>query len=233
MTFEFEHIIKYKLADERIRDNRYNSQYYNTEGNTRDGDVLIKFTVEKYAREEDQHNRDILFDRARNIGARYVIHGCRGPQIVIPHLLDSNAGLFNDYEDQFKLIWERESKYHAYSDIRNFKSDRATAISCRGYRRRDGHVMPGNTGMYDVETLKKITGRQNILKRLWDLGFLGYRGTVLYAAEHRDGSPQDVLKYLQIKPMLRTLSWNSPLVKAVASGMNKLGRDCDWPQDVR
>jgi hypothetical protein len=231
--FEFEHIVKYKQADERIRVNRYNSQYYNTEGFTRDGDVLIKFTVEKYAREEDQHNRDILFERARNIGAQYIIQGYRGPQIVIPYLLDGNAGLFDDYEENFQTSWNKEVNYMAYLDVRGFRSDRATAISCAGYRRRDGHVMPGSTGVYDVATGKKITGRQNILQRLWDLGFLGNRGVVLYAADYRDGSPEDVLRYIQVKPMLKTLSWNSPLVKGLDLGMTKISRACDWPDAIR
>jgi len=231
--FEFEHIVKYKQADERIRVNRYNSPYYNTEGSSRDGDVLIKFTVEKYAREEDQHNRDILFDRARKIGAQFIIQGYRGPQIVIPYLLDGNAGLFDDYEENFQTSWNKEVNYMAYLDIRGFRSDRATAISCAGYRRRDGHVMPGSTGVYDVATGKKITGRQNILQRLWDLGFLGNRGVVLYAADYRDGSPEDVLRYIQVKPMLKTLSWNSPLVKGLDLGMTKISRACDWPDAIR
>jgi len=231
--FEFEHIVKYKQADERIRVNRYNSQYYNIEGFTRDGDVLIKFTVEKYAKQEDQHNRDILFDRARKIGAQFIIQGYRGPQIVIPYLLDGNAGLFDDYEENFQTSWNKEINYMSYLDVRAFRSDRATAISCAGYRRRDGHVMPGSTGVYDVATGKKITGRQNILQRLWDLGFLGNRGVVLYAADYRDGSPEDVLRYIQVKPMLKTLSWNSPLVKGLDSGMTKISRACDWPDAIR
>jgi hypothetical protein len=231
--FEFEHIVKYKQADERIRVNRYGSPYYNTEGSSRDGDVLIKFTVEKYAREEDQHNRDILFDRARKIGAQFIIQGYRGPQIVIPYLLDGNAGLFDDYEENFQTSWNKEVNYMAYLDVRGFRSDRATAISCAGYRRRDGHVMPGSTGVYDVATGKKITGRQNILQRLWDLGFLGNRGVVLYAADYRDGSPEDVLRYIQVKPMLKTLSWNSPLVKGLDLGMTKISRACDWPDAIR
>jgi hypothetical protein len=189
--------------------------------------------VEKYAREEDQHNRDILFDRARKIGAQFIIQGYRGPQIVIPYLLDGNAGLFDDYEENFQTSWNKEVNYMAYLDVRGFRSDRATAISCAGYRRRDGHVMPGSTGVYDVATGKKITGRQNILQRLWDLGFLGNRGVVLYAADYRDGSPEDVLRYIQVKPMLKTLSWNSPLVKGLDLGMTKISRACDWPDAIR
>jgi hypothetical protein len=93
--------------------------------------------------------------------------------------------------------------------------------------------MPGSTGVYDVATGKKITGRQNILQRLWDLGFLGNRGVVLYAADYRDGSPEDVLRYIQVKPMLKTLSWNSPLVKGLDLGMTKISRACDWPDAIR
>lgn len=233
MTFEFEHIVKYKIADERIRDNRYDSPYYNTEGHSRDGDVLIRFTAEKYAQEEDQHNQTILFDRAKDIGAQYLIQGQRGPQIVIPGLVDGPGKIFVDYEQQFKRTWEKESNFMSYLDMRSFNSNKATAISCRGYRRPNGHVMPGRTGVYDVATGVKITGRQNILRRFWDLGFLGDRGVVLYAASCRWGSPQDVQRYHEIKPILRTLSWDSPLVKGLNSGMNKIARACDWPQDIK
>lgn len=230
MSFEFEHIVKYKMANERIRANRYNNQYYNSEGHTRDGDILICFTVEKYALEEDQRNRARLLDSARSIGARYLIHGQRGPQIVIPGIVSGADKIFTDYQEQFKQAWETESNYMTYLDVRNYNSDRATAVSCRGYRRAYGHVMPGFTGVYDVATGNKLKGRQNILRALWDMGFLGDRGVVLYAANYRDGSPEDVRRYLQIKSLTKTLSRNSPIVKGLQSGMNKIYRACDWPQ---
>jgi hypothetical protein len=93
--------------------------------------------------------------------------------------------------------------------------------------------MPGVTGVYDVTTGRKITGRQNILRRLWDLGFLGDRGVVLYAADYGDGSPADVEMYKQIKPQVRTLAWNSPIVKGLASGIIKISKACDWPQEFK
>jgi len=230
--FEFEHIVKYKQADERMRANRYNSQYYNTEGFTRDGDVLIKFTVEKYAKQEDQHNQSLLLQRARDIGAQYLIQGQRGPQIVIPSLVDNATRVFLDYGTAYQETWEKSSeRYAGYIDTRSFNSDRATAVSCRGYRRPNGHVLPGSTGFYDVATGKKITGRQNIMQRLWDMGFLADRGIVLYAADYRDGSPADIAVYKEIKPKLANLAWNSQLVKALTTGASKIARACDWPRE--
>lgn len=232
--FQFEHIVKYKMADERIREHRYASQYYNSAGYSRDGDVLIRFTVEKNALEENQHNQRLLFERARSFGAQYLIQGQRGPQIVIPELVEDTVDIFNDYKEQLTDTWEKtDNRYYGYADIRSFRSDRATTVSCRGYRRLHGHVMPGSTGVYDVATGRKITGRQNILKRLWDLGFLGDRGVVLYAADYRDGSPADVEMYKQMRPHIKTLTWNSPLAKGLATGMNKISKACDWPQEFR
>ena len=232
--FRFDHIVKYKQADERIRQNRYDSQYYNSEGHSRDGDMLIRFTVVKYAEAEDQHNQALLLERARSRGAQYLIQGQRGPQIIIPGLVDGAAGIFNDYKEELTDTWEKtDNRYYGYADIRSFNSNSATAVSCRGYRRPHGHVMPGVTGVYDVTTGRKITGRQNILRRLWDLGFLGDRGVVLYAADYGDGSPADVEMYKQIKPRVRTLTWNSPLVKGLATGMNKISKACDWPQEFK
>jgi len=232
--FKFEHIVKYKQADERIRQNRYGSRYYNTEGHSRDGDMLIRFTVVKYAQEEHEHNQALLLERARSRGAQYLIQGQRGPQIVIPGFVDGATDIFKDYKEVYEKIWEKtDDRYYGYADIRSFNSNSATAVSCRGYRRLHGHVMPGGTGVYDVVTGRKITGRQNILRKLWDLGFLGDRGVVLYAADYRDGSPADVEMYKQIKPRIRTLTWNSPLVKGLATGMNKIGKACDWPQEFK
>jgi hypothetical protein len=232
--FKFQHIVKYQQADERIRQNRYESRYYNTEGHSRDGDVLIRFTVEKYAREEDQHNQSLLLERARSLGARYLIQGQRGPQIVIPGFVDGTADIFKDYQTKLTDTWEQtDNRYMGYADIRSFNSNGATAVSCRGYRKSYGHAMPGTTGFYDVATGRKITGRQNILKRLWDLGFLADRAVVLYAADYRDGSPADVEMYQQIRPRIRTLAWNSPLVKGLATGMNKISKACDWPQEFK
>ena len=231
--FQFEHIVKYKIADERIRQHRYDSQYYNSAGHTRDGDMLIRFTVEKYAQQEHEHNQALLLECARSYNAPYLIQGQRGPQIIMQGLVKT-ISIFNDYKEEYERIWERtDNRYMGYADIRSCDSDRATAVSCRGYRRPHGHVMPGATGVYDVATGRKITGRQNILKRLWDLGFLGDRGRVLYAADYRDGSPADVQMYQQLRPRLKTLSWNSPLVKGMSSGMNKISRYCDWPQEFR
>jgi hypothetical protein len=56
---------------------------------------------------------------------------------------------------------------------------------------------------------------------------------VLYAADYRDGSPADVEMYQQIRPRIRTLAWNSPLVKGLATGMNKISKACDWPQEFK
>jgi len=233
--FKFEHIVKYKQADERIRQNNYESRYYyNTAGHSRDGDMLIRFTVVKYAEAEDQHNQALLLERARSLGAQYLIQGQRGPQIIIPGFVDGAAGIFNDYREELTDTWEQtDNRYYGYADIRSFNSNSATAVSCRGYRRLHGHVMPGVTGVYDVTTGRKITGRQNILKKLWELGFLGDRGVVLYAADYCDGSPADVEMYKQIKPRIRTLTWNSPLVKGLATGMNKISKACDWPQEIK
>ena len=232
--FKFEHIVKYKQADERIRQNGYESRYYNTAGHSRDGDMLIRFTVVKYACAEDQHNQALLLERARSLGAQYLIQGQRGPQIIIPGSVEGAAGIFKDYREELTDTWEKtEHHYYGYADVRSFTSDKATAVSCRGYRRLHGHVMPGATGVYDVITGQKITGRQNILKKLWDLGFLGDRGVVLYAADYCDGSPADVEMYKQIKPRIRTLTWNSPLVKGLATGINKISKNCDWPQEFK
>ena len=232
--FKFEHIVKYKQADERIRQYGYESRYYNTAGHSRDGDMLIRFTVVKYACAEDQHNQALLLERARSLGAQYLIQGQRGPQIIIPGSVEGAAGIFKDYREELTDTWEKtEHHYYGYADVRSFTSDKATAVSCRGYRRLHGHVMPGATGVYDVITGQKITGRQNILKKLWDLGFLGDRGVVLYAADYCDGSPADVEMYKQIKPRIRTLTWNSPLVKGLATGINKISKNCDWPQEFK
>ena len=232
--FRFDHIVKYKQADERIRQNRYDSQYYNSQGHTHDGDVLIRFTAEKYAYAEDQHNQALLLERARSRRAQYLIQGQRGPQIIIPGLVDGAADIFTDYKEELTDTWEKtDNRYYGYADVRSFRSVSATAVSCRGYRRLHGHVMPGGTGVFDVTTGRKITGRQNILRRLWDLGFLGDRGVVLYAADYCDGSPADVEMYKQIRPRVRTLTWNSPLAKGLAAGMNKISKYCDWPQELK
>lgn len=232
--FKFEHIVKYKQADERIRQDRYGSRYYNTAGHTRDGDVLIRFTVEKYAQEEHEHNQALLLERARSRGAQYLIQGQRGPQIVIPGFVDGATDIFKDYKEVYEKIWEKtDDRYYGYADIRSFNSNSATAVSCRGYRRLHGHVMPGGTGVFDVTTGRKITGRQNILRKLWDLGFLADRAVVLYASDYCDGSPADVEMYRQMRPRVRTLAWNSPLVKGFTTGMNKIRKNCDWPQEFK
>ena len=42
------------------------------------------------------------------------------------------------------------------------------------------------------------------------------------------------VRYRRLRGMTRDfLTWNSPLVKGLSTGMNKIGKACDWPQEFK
>lgn len=237
MSFCFDNIVIYKLAEERVRRNRYGRSYWGESNSyTRDGDVLIKFTTEKHATEEAMANHAYLVKRFRELGAKYLIQGLRGPQVLFA--LDTHERsrteivlkLFKEYESAHDRAWKQQrEKYYSSLYTPVYNSRVGTAIACTGLRKNHGHVMPRMTGFYDLETGGKITKRTEILERLWDLDFLAERSTVLYAADYRLGSPKDIDFYNNMMPQIKTLDSLSPLRSSIESARRKISKSCDFP----
>lgn len=234
MNFQFDQIAIYKAAEERIRCDRYSNQYYNRDNQfSRDGDVLIKFTVEKYAIEQATNNHELLLSQAREVGAKILIQGLRGPQIIVPGDEQNSQRIFKGYRTAFEAGFENQNTYSYINYVgepSSFASSRAVAVSCRGYKINNGHTLSKFKGVFDVVTGKKITGRSNILDLLWQQGFLAERGQVLYAASPSFGTPSDIETYNDIRNRLQLLSPHSPLRAACYNARRKISRNCDWPQ---
>lgn len=225
----YQTICNVNRAQERIHRDSYNSRFYNTDGQSREGDEMTVFTFGKQAHEESKNNLQRCLTVARQYEQDLVI--IKNNQIQIAggtgsgrHELVANA-LFprdwlrehNDWLDTTNPVRPslHESRYGEFVDF---------------YSWRHSLCMKEHQGVYDVATGQRLTNRRNVIERMWSIGFAANRGRPLTIAKPRWCGERDELKELtELADRYWTRRGQSEVAKKIVSAYTSTNRYYAWP----
>ena len=224
----FDNLIPFLKATSRLKTGWYRA------GQGKDVDEMVVFTTGKAAKQEGQHNLDVMLERSREMGVEYLIFGYNGVQILTNQdsLKTKDAGeyILKEFRDKLNNIKDENGygSYHLYSPTTETGTAGYSFYQIYTYYGKE-MTLKNHLGFYEVATGKKITKRDTILKLLWDMGFLAERRRILYAASLNQGSPDEVRMYNEMEPKIKTLPRGSYLKVNFYTAWRKMNRLCDYP----
>lgn len=226
--YRFENLIPFIRSSQKLKSGWYRG------GQGRDVDEMVVFTTTVAAKEESQHNFDVMLERAREKGVEYLVFGYNGVQILankdVFETKEIGDYILNDFRAQLNNTKDSDGYglFHLYNPTTETSKEGYSFYQVYTYYGKELSLKK-NMGFFEVKTGKKITKREEILKLLWDMGFLAERRRILYAASLTQGSPEEIRTFQTMKSKIDTLPKRSFLRDSFYTAWRKLNRTCDYP----
>lgn len=191
----------YNQASERLR-----SKYYNWTNSdrveARRTDTLTEFTFRTHALLDSSANLENLLELGRSSGVSLLVFKPQTVQFVAAS--DAvTAAWYSIFSESQLQEWEQKlatrshnSYYSTFATWRD-NTDAGSASSITHHQSPFG--VKEHAGVYDCETGARITSRQAVIQRAWDLGFACSRGRPLTVARTKwSGSREDIVRAEEI-----------------------------------
>ena len=215
-----------KQVRQRLKRNTYNRPWCDNGDHTRDGDTLALFTLKPQGLAESKANLEFVMAVARRLGQSLVVLTPNHIQVAGPH----------SSEIVGQHVWPREwlREHGEWLDAshqlapRLEHSEQGEMVEL--YSHRPCFVMPEHQGVYDAVTNQRLTNRQEIIERMWALGFAAQRGRPLSIARVRwTGNRQELEHVTQLAQQYWDRRHQSDMAKKIVSAFRSINRYAAWP----
>lgn len=229
--YQFENLIPYIRSSKKLKSGWYRA------GEGREVDEMVVFTTSKAAITESQHNFDLMLERCREKNVDYLIFGHNGIQVLMKEdeftTKDAGEYVLREFREKLNNIKDPDGygSFHLYTPSTETSREGYSFYLVYTYYGKE-MALKKNMGFYNVKTGKKLTKRDEILKLLWNMGFLAERRRVLYAASLSSGSPEEIRTYHTMKPKIDALPRRAYLRDGFYTAWRKLDRACDYPDFI-
>ena len=223
----YENIYEVVGARRRLKDNYRDRYSWRQDGRNRETDQLTLFTFETEALEDSSHNLNFLLSVARDLHQRYVI------------LLDNKIQVTG--EQWTSRVAERIAPREWKSDFSAWIEDDHERIAAVLEETRLGGVitlhswrrcftLKEHQGVYEAQTGRRLTNREEIIQAFWSLGFATWRGRPYSIAKLRWSGERNELEELSD---LANRYWSSrsrtDVAKKITSAYRSINRYAAWP----
>ena len=209
----------------RLKRNTYDLAWGDTR-HSRDGDQLALFTLEPQALRDSEANLAWVMTMAQNLGQSLVVFKNNHIQVAGRHSSEAVAS------HVWPRDWLREHRewLDATNDIspRLDHSEQGEMAEFHSYR--PCFAMEKHQGVYDVATGRRLTNRQEIIERMWALGFAAQRGRPLSIARIRWTGYREELEHVtRLADQYRDREYHSDVAKKMVSAFRSINRYAAWP----
>jgi hypothetical protein len=226
-------MIKYHSISEahavqhRLKRNSYGRPWGETE-HTRASDQLILFTLKPQALADSAHNLELVLNVAREHDQDLVVLKPHEIQVAgrgWEHLEQVNDRLYPESWKQQHQTW-LETSATVDAVIHSTGHGRCSEF----YTYRPSLVMQQHQGVYDVATGQRLTNRNQIIDRMWQLGFAARRGRPLSIARQRwSGNREELELIAQLAEQHWDRQFKSDVARKIISTYRSINRYCAWP----
>lgn len=223
---KYQEICEINRASERLRLNKYNWHW--DDKHNRDSDMLCKFTLEPRAIQHSLDNLEYVLKVAKKHDQDLVV--------VKPVMIQvAGAGAHKNKSVARDLLpnkWLVE-----YGQWVDTSAPLAVRVDHNGHGQvtefwthRPGMVLSRHQGVYDVATGQRLTNRQQIIQRIWALGFATARGRPPYVARTRwTGTREELEEITQLAARYCPRDKASVVATKIVSTFRTLNRHYAWP----
>ena len=194
---------------------------------TQEADQLTVFTSSKHSAEDSEHNLNFLLDSAKRCGAPLVVLKPNLIQFVGQENSQPLAPIVtsDEWRKKIKKYYDSQRDYH-YLDI-----DLSTLSECASLRAYgSAWCLREHQGIYDVETRKRMTNRQEIIQAFWDHGFAAWRGRPMHVAKIRwSGTREDLEMATEMADRYWSRKNQSNVAKKFVQTYTSINRYAAWP----
>jgi hypothetical protein len=209
----------------RLKRNTYDRAWGDI-NHSRDGDTLALFTLKPQGLVESEANLDWVLGIARNLGQSLVVFKPNQIQIAGRHSSEAVA----------THVWPREwlQAHGEWLDASNQPAPRMDHSEqgevVEFYSHRPCFAMQEHQGIYDVASGRRLTNRQEIIERMWQLGFAAQRGRPLSIARIRwTGNREELEHVTRLADQYRNREYHSDVAKKLVSAFRSINRYAAWP----
>ena len=226
-------MIQYQTIYEMLKSQRRLKKGYRwrSDSHTSESDQLVTFTLGPQAQRDSESNLQELLSVARDYDMSTVI--LRDHKIQIAGAGTGRALAVVDRV--FSRDWLRG--FNEWMDTTKWSVGAIQEDSGRGewggFRTyRHCFCLPAQQGVYDVATGRRLTNRQEIIERYWDLGFAAWRGRPATIAELRwsgTRSELEELSELADRYWHRGIHRDTEVSRRIVSSFRSINRYAAWP----
>jgi hypothetical protein len=225
---QYEIVYQVNKINQRLRRDAYTYAWADTT-HTRESDQLTLFTLKPQALEHSEANRDFVLTQARRHDQLLAI-------ITPTQIQVAGQGEHGDICTTAQSVFTEPwiEKFNRWIDS-SYEIRPVFDVGSRGsfftyYAYRIGFVLKEHQGIYDVVTGRRLTNREEIIQRMWDLGFAAQRGRPLGLARTKwTGNREE----LEIVTGLADQHWNrrreSEVSKKLCQAFTSINRYAAWP----
>ena len=225
---QYDIVYQVNKINQRLRRNTYNRAWGDTD-HTQEGDQLTLFTLSPQALEHSEGNREFILTQARQ--HRQLLAVITPSQIQVAGSDDLKA-IRTTAQSVFTEEWI--GKFNRWIDS-SYEIRPVFDVGSQGsfftyYAYRPGFVLKEHQGIYDATSGRRLTNREEIIQRMWDLGFAAQRGRPLGLARTKwTGSREE----LEIVTRLADQHWDrrreSEVAKKLCQAFTSINRYAAWP----
>lgn len=225
----YQTICNVNRAHERIRRDTYNNRYYNSDGNSRDGDEMTLFTFGKLAHAESEHNLKRCLEVARSYEQDLVI--------ITENRIQVAGGTGSGRHELvaralFPATWLKEHNHwlESTNPVKPNLYDSRHGEFLDFYSWRRSMCVKEHRGVYDVATGQRLKNRRDIIERMWAMGFAAHRGRPLTLAKPKwCGEREELEEITKLADRFWSRRAQSEVAKKIVSTYTSINRYCAWP----
>ena len=210
----------------RLKRDTYDRPWCNNDDRTRDGDILALFTLKPQGLVESEANLDWVMTIARNLGQSLVVFKPNHIQVAGTHSSEAvSSHVWPDDWLQAHGEW-LDASYQPEPRLEISEQGRMVEF----YSHRPCFAVQEHQGIYDVATGRRLTNRQEIIERMWQLGFAAQRGRPLSIARVRwTGNREELEHVTQLAQQYWDRRHQSDMAKKIVSAFRSINRYAAWP----
>lgn len=193
---------------------------------SRDGDRLALFTLKPQGLVESKANLDWVLGIARNLGQSLVVFKSNHIQVAGTHSSEAVATHLWPHEWlQAHAEW-LDASYQPAPRLDHSEQGEVVEF----YSHRPCFALQEHQGVYDVASGRRLTNRQEIIERMWALGFAAQRGRPLSIARIGWTGNREELEHVTA---LAEQYWDrrcwSDMARKMVSAFRSINRYAAWP----
>lgn len=225
---EHQKIYEANRIHRRLKRNSYGS-WANDHKHTREGDQLTLFTLEPSAERASETVLESVLVTARAHDQNLVV--ITDSQIQIGQTGEGN-GCRQAIKALFPTEWleDNDQWVDATNGVRpTFDQSRYGEFG-QFYNYRPNLVLAKHRGVYDAATGQRLTNRQEIIKRMWGMGFAATRGRPLTFCKIRwAGEREHLQDVMELADRYWSQRRTSEVAKKICSAFTSINRYAAWP----